>query len=59
MQKVLCRFRWLTSAPNRPGLARPDQGVEVGAVDVDLPAGVVHRRADVADAASNTPWVLG
>ena len=23
MQKVLCRFRWETSAPNRPGLANP------------------------------------
>jgi hypothetical protein len=23
MQKVLCRLRWLTSAPNSPGAARP------------------------------------
>jgi hypothetical protein len=29
----------------RPG--QPDHRVEVGAVDVDLPAGVVHRRADL------------
>ena len=31
------------------GLGEADQRVEVRAVDVDLAAGVVHRRADVAD----------
>ena len=31
-------------------LGEPDQGVEVGAVDVDLPAGVVHLRAQRGDA---------
>ena len=30
-------------------LGQPDQRVEVGAVDVDLAAGVVHRGADVGD----------
>ena len=49
MQKVLCRLRWDTSAPNLPGLARPDERVEVGSVDVDLAAGVVHQRADLGD----------
>src|ERR687885_292858 len=44
MQKVLCRLRWLTSEPNRPG-----RRVEVGAVDVPLPAGVVDGRADLLD----------
>ena len=33
--------------PARPG--QPDHRVEVRAVDVDLAAGVVHRRADLAD----------
>ena len=49
MQKVLCRLRWLTSAPNVPGLGQADEGVEVGAVDVDLPAGVVHGAAQLDD----------
>ena len=49
MQNVLCRLRWLTSAPKRPGRATPDEGVEVGAVDVDLAAGVVDGGADLAD----------
>ena len=32
-----------------PGPGQADQGVEVGAVDVDLAAGLVHARADVGD----------
>ena len=31
------------------GPGQPDQRVEVGAVDVDLAAGVVHGRADLGD----------
>src|SRR5690606_19505743 len=34
--------------PARPGV--PEQGVEVGTVHVDLPAGVVHLGADLGDA---------
>ncbi len=49
MQKVLCRFRCDTSAPNSPGTGQADHRVEVRAVDVDLPAGVVHERAHLAD----------
>ena len=45
MQNVLCRLRWLTSAPNLPGLGQTEQRVQVGAVDVDLAAGVVHEVA--------------
>ena len=37
----------VAAEPPRPG--QPDQRVEVGAVDVDLAAGVVHRGADVGD----------
>ena len=37
----------VTTEAARPGQA--DQGVEVGAVDVDLTADVVHGRADVGD----------
>ena len=44
MQNVLCRLRWLTSAPNSPGPGEADERVEVGAVDVHLAAGVVHQR---------------
>ena len=49
MQNVLCRLRWLTSAPKRTGLGQPDEGVEVGTVDVHLAAGVVDGVADLAD----------
>ena len=49
MQNVLCRLRCDTSAPNRPGLGQADHGVEVGAVEVHLAAGVVHEVADLAD----------
>ena len=51
MQNVLCRFRCETSAPNWPGLREADERVQVGAVDVDLPARVVHEPADLADRA--------
>ena len=36
-------------AAEHAGLGQPDQGVEVGAVDVDLAAGGVDRVADLAD----------
>ena len=49
MQKVLCRLRCETSAPNWPGRATPDQRVEVGAVDVHLAAGLVHQPAQLGD----------
>ncbi len=49
MQNVLCRFRCETSAPKRPGLREPDERVHVRAVDVHLPAGLVHQVADLAD----------
>ena len=54
MQKVLCRFRCETSAPNSPGARQPDQRVQVGAVDIDLAAVGVHDVADVPDAALRT-----
>jgi hypothetical protein len=59
MQKVLCRLRWDTSAPNaRRGEA--DEGVEVGAIHVDLAAVLVDDGADLGDASSsNTPCVDG
>ena len=37
-------------AAERTGLAQPDQGVEVGAVDIDLPAMVVDDGAQLGDA---------
>ena len=40
-------------------LGQPDQRVEVGAVDVHLAAGVVHRGADLLHLGSNTPCVEG
>jgi hypothetical protein len=48
MQKVLCRFMWLTSAPMVAG-GEADLGVEVGAVHVHLAAVLVHGGADLAD----------
>ena len=50
MQNVLCRLRWLTSPPNQPGAGHADQGVQVGAVHVDLAAVVVDEVADLGDA---------
>ena len=49
MQKVLCRFRWQTSAPMSPGPREADLRVHVRAVHVDLPAVLVHDLADLAD----------
>ena len=49
MQNVLCRFKWLTSDPNSPGLATPDQSIEVGTVGVHLSAGVVDQLADFSN----------
>ena len=46
MQKVLCRFRCETSEPNLPGWATPTMAF-VGAVQVDLAAGLVHQFADL------------
>ena len=48
MQKVLCRFRWHTSAPISPG-GQADLGVHVGAVHVDLAAVLVDDLADLVD----------
>jgi hypothetical protein len=59
MQNVLCRLRCDTSAPKCPGAARPYQGIEVGAVHVDLAAVLVDHGADLGDASSNTPCVDG
>ena len=50
MQNVLCRLRCETSPPNSPGFDHAEQGVEVGAVDVDLSAVLVHDRAQLDDA---------
>jgi len=49
MQKVLCRFRWLTSPPNSPGAASAHQCVHVGAVHIDPAAVLVHQRAQLFD----------
>ena len=49
MQKVLCRFRWQTSAPMSPGPAEPDLRVHVRAVHVHLAAVLVDDLADLAD----------
>ena len=49
---VQVQVRDVGAEPAGPGQA--DQRVEVGAVDVDLAAGVVHGRADVGDVAPRT-----
>jgi hypothetical protein len=50
MAKVLCRFRWHTSAPIVAGTGQPDLRVHIGAVHVHLPAVLVDDVADGADA---------
>ena len=55
---VQVQVRHVGAEAARPGQA--DHGVEVGAVEVHLPAGVVHGgRRSSSIASSNTPWVDG
>jgi len=54
----LVQLRCETSAPNSP-LGQAYERIEVGAVEVDLPAALVHDRAHVADVRSYTPCVDG
>src|SRR3982751_6618400 len=59
MQNVLCRFRCDTSAPNRPGLAKPTSAFRFAPSTYTWPPAactLAHRSAiDV----SYTPWVDG
>src|SRR5438046_5153392 len=59
MQKVLCRFRWLTSAPNRPGRERPTSALRLAPSTYTCPpASCTSAQSSVMDS-SNTPWVDG
>ncbi len=49
MQNVLCRLRWLTSAPYSPGRGEAHLRVQVGAVEIDLSAMAMHDVADLAN----------
>ena len=49
MQKVLCRFRWLTSPPNRPGRARPTSALRLAPSTYTWPPASLYRCADVGD----------
>ena len=49
MQNVLCRFKWQTSAPMKPGAGQADLRVHVRAVHVNLAAVRVDDFANLAD----------
>ena len=60
MQKVLCRLRCDDVGAELAGTAETDERVEVGAIEVDLAAVVVHDLADIGGfPSSKTPWVEG
>ena len=60
MQKVLCRFRWQTSAPMSPGRREAHLRVHVRAVHVHLAAVLVDDlRRSRGSLSSNTPCVDG
>ena len=59
MQKVLCRFRWLTSAPKRPGRARPTMALRLAPSRYTWPPASWTAPQMSVIASSNTPWVLG
>ena len=51
VEKVLCRLMCMASTPRSPGRTTADDGVEVGAVAVEVGARLVHRRGDLDDLA--------
>ena len=51
VEKVLCRFRCITSTPKSPGRVLPHQRVHVGAVHVEQGALGVENVGDLVDLA--------
>ena len=59
MQNVLCRFRWLTSAPNLPGWARPTSALRLAPSTYTWPPASCTAAQMSPIASSNTPCVDG
>src|SRR3954467_2659722 len=59
MQNVLCRFRWETSAPKRPGRASPTMALRFAPSRYTCPPASCTRSHSPPIASSNTPWVDG
>ena len=59
MQNVLCRLRWLTSAPNWPGWARPTSALRLAPSTYTWPPWSWTISHSSPMPASNTPWVDG
>src|SRR5882724_1742094 len=59
MQNVLCKLRWLTSAPKRPGAASPTRALRLAPSTYTWPPWSCTMAQTSAMAGSNTPWVDG
>src|SRR6059058_3677607 len=59
MQNVLCRFRCDTSAPNRPGLAKPTSALRLAPSTYTWPPAACTRSQTSITVCSNTPLVDG
>src|SRR5436190_23706578 len=59
MQNVLCRLRWDTSAPNRPGLASPTSALRLAPSTYTWPPAACTRSQTSVTVCSNTPLVDG
>src|SRR5450756_108596 len=59
MQKVLCRFRWLTSPPNWPGAATPTIAFMLAPSTYTRPPYLCTSSHSALTPGSNTPYVDG
>src|SRR5437660_8215487 len=59
IQKVLCRFRWLTSAPNCPGNAKPTRALRLAPSTYTWPPASWTAAHTSEIDSSNTPCVDG
>src|SRR5258708_4600764 len=59
MQNVLCRFRWLTSPPNSPGLASPSSAFRLAPSTYTWPPAACTSAHTSPTPASYTPCVDG
>src|SRR6185369_117128 len=59
MQNVLCRLRWQTSAPNRPGRASPTNALRLAPSTYTWPPVACTRSHTSVTVVSKTPFVDG
>src|SRR5215831_3143645 len=59
MQNVLCRLRWETSAPNRPGRASPTSALRLAPSTYTWPPVACTRSHTCVTVVSKTPFVDG